>query len=255
MKTVILCGGLGTRLSEETTLRPKPMVDVGDTPILLHIMNLYSFYGYNDFVLALGYKGEFIKKFFLNFYALNNDFTVDLKTGQIEYYKEAQKNWRVSLMDTGDNSMTGGRIKRLSHLLNGEKTFMVTYGDGVADLDMNQLLEFHKSHGKLATMTTVHPPSRFGVMSFDGDRVVKFIEKPQTEDGWINGGFFVFDKKVLDYISGDETILEKEPLERLAKDGQLMSYKHEGFWQCMDTIRDKNLLSKLWDSGKAPWKR
>lgn len=255
MKTVILCGGLGTRLSEETTLRPKPMVEVGEFPILLHIMNLYSHYGFNDFILALGYKGHYIKEFFLNFYALNNDFSVDLKTGQIEYYREAQKNWRVTLVDTGAETMTGGRVKRLAPYLKGEKSFMVTYGDGVADLDIKKLVKHHEAHGKLATMTAARPPSRFGVMTFEKDQITQFIEKPQTQDGWINGGFFVFNQKVLDYIALDETILEKEPLERLARDGELMSYKHDGFWQCMDTVRDKNLLTKLWESGQAPWKR
>lgn len=255
MKTVILCGGLGTRLGEETHLKPKPMVNVGDHPILWHIMNTYSYYGFNEFVLALGYKGEFIKEYFLNFYALNNDFTVDLESGSIEYIKQASKKWKVTLVDTGQSTLTGGRVKRLEHLLKGDENFMLTYGDGVADIDIKQLVKFHHDHGKIGTMTTVRPPSRFGVIEHDGNQVKSFKEKPQTEEGWINGGFFVFKTKMLDYIEGDTTIFEREPLERVAREGELHSFQHNKFWQCMDTMRDKNLLNQLWEKGEAPWRR
>lgn len=254
MKTVLLCGGLGTRLSEETNLVPKPMVKVGEYPIVQHIMGMYSKHGFNDFVLALGFKAEVVKAHFLNFYALNNDLSISLKTGEVKHIREAHKNWNVDLIDTGAQSMTGGRLLRLKEHLKGEKTFMMTYGDGVADIDIKKLVEFHKSHGKLATFTAVRPPSRFGVIEFDGDRVTSFKEKPQTQDGWINGGFFVLESKIFDYLKeGDATIFERHPLERLAEDGQLMAYKHEGFWQCMDTMRDKLYLNKLVEDGQAPW--
>lgn len=253
MKVVILAGGLGTRLSEETVVKPKPMVEIGGKPILWHIMNIYSSHGFNEFVIALGYKGEVIKEYFLNYYNHNSDLTIFLKTGEVKASKNCYRDWIVHLIDTGLDSMTGGRLHRLKEKLQDE-TFMLTYGDGVSNIDINKLLEFHKSHGKIATVTAVRPSARFGGMKFNGDRVIEFTEKPQTGEGWINGGFFVFEPKVFDYLHGDDAILEREPLENLAKDGQLIAYKHEGFWQCMDTMRDKQLLEKLWESGKAPWK-
>lgn len=253
MKVVLLCGGLGTRLSEETHLVPKPMVRIGESPILLHIMNIYGKYNYNEFVLALGFKAEVIKEFFLNFYALNNDLKIDLQTGAVEYLKESHKNWKIDLIDTGLNTLTGGRVARLKNHV-GNSTFMLTYGDGLSDVNIDELVKFHKSHGKIATFTCVRPPSRFGVIEFEGNQVTAFKEKPQTQDGWINGGFFVFEPEVFNYIEeGDETILERRPLERLAEEGQLMAFKHEGFWQCMDTLRDKQYLNKIWNDNQAPW--
>lgn len=253
VKTVILAGGFGSRLAEETVVRPKPMVEIGGKPILWHIMKIYSSYGFSEFIIALGYKGEVIKEYFLNFYALNNDLTIDLSTGQTVIHDGNQPHWKVHLVDTGLRTQTGGRLKRLAPWI-GRETFMMTYGDGVADIDIRRLVEFHRSHGKLATVTAVRPPARFGGLSFDGDLVVRFVEKPQAGEGWINGGFFVLEPGVLDYIEGDETVWEREPLERLAADGQLVAYKHEGFWQPMDTLREKQLLEALWESGKAPWK-
>ncbi|MGE5482648.1 MAG: glucose-1-phosphate cytidylyltransferase [Bacteroidota bacterium] len=253
MKTVILAGGLGSRLAEETTVRPKPMVEIGGRPILWHIMSIYASYGFNEFIVALGYKGEVIKDYFLNFYALNNDLTIDLGTGQTVIHDGNQPSWKVHLVDTGLRTQTGGRIKRLAAWL-GQETFMLTYGDGVADVDLKRLVDFHRSHGKLATVTAVRPPARFGGLRFDGDLVVQFVEKPQTGEGWINGGFFILEPGVLDYIEGDETVWERGPLERLAADGQLVAYKHVGFWQPMDTLREKQLLEALWESGEAPWK-
>ena len=253
MKTVILCGGLGTRLSEETSLRPKPMVEIGAKPILWHIMNIYGAHGFNEFVLALGHKGEVIKDFFLNYYNLQSDLTISLKTGGVDASKKCYRDWVVQLIDTGMKTMTGGRLHRLVDRLNKE-TFMLTYGDGVSNVNIKNLIEFHRSHGRTATVTAVRPSARFGGMKFDGDRVTEFTEKPQTGEGWINGGFFVFEPKVFDYLHGDETVLEGEPLENLAKDGELMAYKHDGFWQCMDTMRDKNFLDTAWEGGDAPWK-
>lgn len=253
MKVVILAGGLGTRLSEETIIKPKPMVEVGGKPILWHIMNIYSFHGFNEFIVALGYKGEVIKEYFLNYYNLQSDLTISLKTGEVIASKNCYRDWGIHLVDTGLNSMTGGRVYRLRDKLSNE-TFMLTYGDGVSSIDIKKLLEFHKSHGKIATVTAVKPSARFGGMKFNGDRVIEFTEKPQTGEGWINGGFFVFEPKVFDYLHGDDAILEGKPLENLAKDGQLMAYKHDGFWQCMDTLRDKQLLENLWANDKAPWK-
>lgn len=253
MKVVLLCGGLGTRLSEETHLVPKPMVRIGESPILLHIMNIYGKYNYKEFVLALGFKAEVIKEFFLNFYALNNDLRIDLQTGSVEHLKESHKNWKIDLIDTGLNTLTGGRVARLKNHV-GNSTFMLTYGDGLSDVNIEELVKFHKSHGKIATFTCVRPPSRFGVIEFDGNQVTSFKEKPQTQDGWINGGFFVFEPEIFKYIEeGDETILERRPLERLAEEGQLMAFKHEGFWQCMDTLRDKQYLNKIWNDNQAPW--
>jgi len=254
MKTIILAGGFGTRLSEYTDIKPKPMVEIGGQPILWHIMNIYANYGHKDFAIALGYKGEVIKEYFLNYYALKSDFTVDLANGNAHYLHKKAVDWKVSLIDTGLNSMTGGRVKRLKKYI-GDETFMLTYGDGVANVDIQKLIEFHKSHGKMATITAVHPAARFGdlVMS-DNQDVVSFKEKPQTTQGWINGGFFVLEPEFLDLIDGDLTILEEEPLERAAKAGELKAYLHDGFWQCMDTVRDRNVLEELWQIGQAPWR-
>ncbi len=254
MKVVILCGGLGTRLSEETQLRPKPMVTVGGHPMLWHIMNLYSAHGCNEFVLALGYKGELIKEYFLNYYALDSDLSVDLQSGKVENIRRSQRDWKVELIDTGEQPMTGGRLRRLESMLRPLGTFMLTYGDGVADVNITQLLAFHRAHGRLATVTAVRPPARFGGITMNGDQVVEFKEKPQTGEGWINGGYFVFEAAVFDYLSGDETVLEGAPLENLTRDGQLMAFRHPGFWQCMDTLRDRQVLEQLWASNTAPWK-
>lgn len=255
MKTVILCGGLGTRLAEETGLRPKPMVGVGGHPILWHILNIYGHHHHKDFVLALGYKGEVIKEYFLNYYSLDSDLRLDLSSGSVEHIRQSRRDWRLELVDTGAESMTGGRLHRLEPLLKSEGTFMLTYGDGLCDIDIDRLIAFHRAHGKIATVTAVRPPARFGGMLFDGDRVVEFLEKPQTGEGWINGGFFVFEPQIFDYLNGDDTVLEGSPLENLARDGQLMAYRHEGFWQCMDTVRDRQLLESLWTSSRAPWKK
>ncbi|MHB9146738.1 MAG: glucose-1-phosphate cytidylyltransferase [Symbiobacteriia bacterium] len=253
MKAVILAGGLGSRLSEETTIKPKPMVEIGGKPMLWHIMNIYSAHGVSEFVVALGYKGEVIKEYFLNFYSINNDISIDLSNGRTAIHDGRQPNWQVHLVDTGLSTQTGGRLKRLRSWL-GDETFMMTYGDGVADVDIKKLLTFHKSHGKLATVTTVRPPARFGQISFDGERVDSFLEKPQTDDGWINGGFFVLEPGVFDFVDDDETVWERSPMERLAESGQLMAYRHRGFWQPMDTLREKQILEGLWQSGRAPWK-
>lgn len=252
MKTVILAGGLGTRLSEETGLKPKPMVEIGGKPMLWHIMNIYGAYGFREFMVALGYKGEVIKEYFLNYYLLQSDLTVNLKTGEATASNGAARDWMVNLVDTGINSLTGGRLYRLRDRLNKE-TFMLTYGDGVCSVDIAKLVAFHKSHGKIATVTAVRPTSRFGGMQFDGDIVCNFKEKPQDGEGWINGGFFVFEPEVLSYLDGDDSVLEGKPLENMALDGQLMAYKHNGFWQCMDTVRDKIHLEELWQEN-PPWK-
>jgi glucose-1-phosphate cytidylyltransferase len=254
MKAIILAGGLGSRLSEETTLKPKPMVEIGGKPMLWHIMNIFSCYGVDEFIVALGYRGEVIKEYFLNFYALNNNVTVDLATGGNTIHEGRQPRWKVHLVDTGAQTQTGGRVKRLERWLGDDETFMLTYGDGVADVDIRALLRFHQAHGKLATVTTVRPPARFGGIVFEGDRVAEFTEKPQTGEGWINGGFFVLDRRVLKYIDGDTTLWERDPMESLAQDGQLMAYRHAGFWQPMDTLRERKVLEDLWESGKAPWK-
>ena len=253
MKVVILAGGYGTRLSEETAVIPKPMVEIGGKPMLWHIMNIYSAYGFHDFVVALGYRGEVIKNYFLNFYYHQNDLHIDLRAGEIQVLQRSRSEWRVHLIDTGLNTDTGGRVARLRHLLTDE-TFMLTYGDGVADINMDHLLAFHRKHGKVATITAVRPSARFGEIILDDERVVRFKEKPQTGEGFINGGFFVFEPRVLDYLDGDATVLEGPPLERLAQDGQLMAYRHDRFWQCMDTVRDKQLLERMWAAGEAPWK-
>jgi len=254
MKVAILAGGFGSRLAEETEIKPKPMVEIGGRPILWHIMMIYSHYGFNDFVIALGYKGEIIKKYMLDYRALSsNNLTVNFKTGEPDFHDGNNLEWSVQLIDTGIKTQTGGRIKRLAPYI-GNETFMLTWGDGVSDVNLHELLAFHKSHGKLATMTSVRPPARYGHMEIEGDNVVEFSEKPQTGEGWINGAFFVLEPGVFDYIDRDETQFEKEPLEGLARDGQLMAYKHNYFWQCMDTLREKYILEELWRSGKAPWK-
>ncbi len=253
MKTVILAGGLGTRLSEETSLKPKPMVEIGGKPVLWHIMNIYASYGMNEFVVACGYKGEIIKEYFANFHLHNSDISLDLAKGSVDLHNSRAPDWKLDLVDTGVNTQTGGRIRRVKDWL-GNQTFMATYGDGVGNIDVSGLLAFHRSHGKMATITAVRPPARFGGLEFDGDQVLRFHEKPQIGEGWINGGFMVFEPEVLDYITGDSTILEHDPLEKLAADGQLMAYRHEGYWQPMDTLRERHLLEELWESGNAPWK-
>lgn len=253
MKVAILAGGYGTRLAEETEIRPKPMVEIGGKPILWHIMMHYAHYDFKDFVIALGYKGEAIKKYMVDYCSLNSDLTIDLKSGKIQTEKGDKPDWMVRLVDTGTNTQTGGRIKRLQKLL-GNETFMLTWGDGVSDVNLDDLLAFHRSHGKLATMTAVRPPARYGHLNIENSRIVEFTEKPQTGEGWINGAFFVLEPGIFDYIQGDDIVWEKEPLEQLAKDGQLMAYQHSSFWQCMDTLREKYILEKLWQSGNAPWK-
>jgi glucose-1-phosphate cytidylyltransferase len=253
MKIVILAGGLGTRLAEETTARPKPMIEIGGKPMIWHIMNIYAKHGHNDFLLACGYKGEIIKEYFQNFLVHNSDLFINLRDGSSKIANSATPDWRVGLIDTGLHTLTGGRLRRLNNLL-GSETFMVTYGDGLADVDIAALLRFHREHGRLATVTAVSPVARFGSLQLDGNAVSKFAEKPRAGDGWINGGFFVFEPRVLDYIANDETPLEGEPLERLATEKQLMAYRHSGFWHPMDTLRDKQFLEALWSSGKAPWK-
>jgi len=253
MKTIILAGGFGTRLSEYTKLIPKPMVEIGGKPIIWHIMNHYARYGYKDFVVALGYKGEVIKNYFLQYYAQNNDFTIDLSNGAVNYINEYTRDWRVTLVDTGTGSMTGGRVLRLKNII-GNEDFMLTYGDAVSNVDISQLVQRYKQAGKLAMVTAVHPTARFGELQVDEDDFVRsFKEKPQVNQGWINGGFFVLSPKVFDYIENDHTTFEAEPLERLAAEGQLKTYRHEGFWQCMDTARDRDMLNKMWDEGNAPW--
>lgn len=252
-RVVILAGGQGTRLQEETTTKPKPMVEIGGRPILWHIMKAYAEHGFCEFVVALGYLGQVIKDYFLGYQYLRSGLTVDLRSGQVDLHQRAAEDWLVHLVDTGRSTQTGGRVKRAAAFAGGER-FMMTYGDGVADIDLTELLSFHVSHGKLATVTAVRPPARFGSVSFDGDLVSAFAEKPQTGEGWINGGFFVLEPGVTDYIAGDETIFEQEPLERLAEDRQLVAFKHEGFWHCMDTLRDVRFLQELWHGGTAPWK-
>lgn len=253
MKVVILAGGFGTRLSEETDHRPKPMVQIGGREMLWHIMKGYAHSGLNEFVIALGYKGDVIKRYFLDYRALNSSLTIDLATGDATVMDGERLDWRVHLVDTGLETMTGGRLKRLGRWLEDD-TFMMTYGDGVGAIDIHRLLAFHRSHGRLATVTAVRPPARFGGLEFDGDRVSRFTEKPQIGEGWINGGYFVLEPGVLEYIAGDQTMWEREPLEQLAADRQLVAYRHEGFWQSMDTLRDVRLLERLWQSNQAPWK-
>lgn len=254
MKVVILAGGLGSRLSEETTLRPKPMVEIGGRPILWHIMSIYSTFKFTEFIIALGHKGEVIKDYFLNFYAHNNDISIDLRSGKTTIHDGNQPNWKIHLVDTGPHTETGGRLKRLAPWLDKDETFMFTYGDGVADIDLNALLQFHNSNGKLATITAVRTPARFGRMAIENEYVTDFYEKPEEGEGWINGGFFVLNAKVLDYIEGDKTAWEHEPIERLARVGQMVGYTHRGFWSCMDTLKERNYLEALWTSNQAPWK-
>jgi len=253
VKVVVLAGGRGTRIAEETATRPKPMVEIGGKPLLWHIMALYAGYGYNDFLVACGYKGELIKEYFRNAFLGSSDFVVELKDGSVQVLNPPQLDWRVGLIDTGLETKTGGRLRRLAGWI-GSETFMATYGDGVADLDIRALVEFHRRHGKIATVTAVRPPARFGGLVLEDGRVREFSEKSQTDVGWINGGFFVFEPRVFDYLEGDDTVLERAPLERLAADGELMAFRHTGFWQPMDTIRDREHLEALWNTGQAPWK-
>ena len=254
IKAIILCGGLGTRLSEETHLRPKPMVEIGEKPILWNIMKIFSKYGINDFTLALGYKGDVIKDYFRNYHSRMSNMSINLKSGEITYSTPTIENWNVNLIDTGISSMTGGRLLRLKSFFQNENgPFMLTYGDGLADIDINKLLEFHNSHGKIATVTVVRPPSRFGGLRIKDNKVETFQEKPESGENWINGGFFVFNKDIFKYLNDDSTILEREPLELLVKIGELMAYEHNGFWQCMDTIRDREMLQNIVKSGNIPW--
>ena len=253
MKAVILAGGLGTRLEEETTLKPKPMVEIGDKPIIWHIMKHFSQHGVNEFIICLGYKGYMLKEYFFNYALHNSDVTIDLKNNDIQILKKQSEPWKISLVDTGQNTMTGGRLKRVSHLL-ADEDFFLTYGDGVSDVNLSQLVEFHKSHKKLATVTAVRPMGRFGALDLSGDVVAKFEEKPKGDGGYINGGFFVLNKKVTEFIKDDSSIWEKEPLETIVQQSQLKAYRHEGFWYAMDTIRDKKYLQSLWEQNQAPWK-
>ena len=253
MKVVILAGGLGTRLAEETELKPKPMVEIGGRPILWHILKHYSHSGFNEFFIALGYRGDVIKRFFLDYSALNGSMTVRIAGAGVELHARHCEDWTVHLIDTGTQTNTGGRIKRLEPWLK-DGPFMATYGDGVGNVDLTALLKFHHSHGKTATLTAVRPPARFGSLMFSGDQVTEFAEKPQVGEGWINGGFFVFEPAIFKYLDGDSSVLESDALERLAAEGQLMAYRHDRFWQCMDTLRDKRLLESMWQNDTAAWK-
>ncbi len=253
MKVVILAGGVGTRLAEETEIKPKPMLEIGGRPILWHIMKHYAHYGFKEFFFALGYKGEVIKRYFWDYYNLSGSMTIDLTHGKVEMYNKEHEDWVVHLVETGQDTNTGGRVKRLESWLR-DGTFMVTYGDGVCDLDVQDLLRFHRRHGRIATVTAVRPPARFGGLIFDGDLVADFTEKPQIGEGWINGGFLVFEPGIFNYLEGDQSSLEADALERLAADRQLAAYRHDRFWQCMDTLRDKRLLESLWRERRAPWK-
>jgi glucose-1-phosphate cytidylyltransferase len=253
MKAVILAGGLGTRLSEETVLKPKPMVQIGNYPILWHILKIYSAHSIHDFIICAGYRGYMIKEYFANYFLHQSDVTFDMKDNRMEVHQKRSEPWRVTIVDTGDASMTGGRLKRVAPYLS-DGPFCMTYGDGVGDVDITSLIAFHRAHGCLATLTAVQPIGRFGALKLEGETVTAFQEKPQGDGGWINGGFFVLDPRVLDYIAGDSTIWEREPMERLAAEGQMKAFKHEGFWQPMDTLRDKQKLEELWESGQAPWK-
>jgi glucose-1-phosphate cytidylyltransferase len=253
VKVAILAGGVGSRISEETEIRPKPMVEIGGRPILWHIMKHYAHHGFKDFVVALGYKGDYIKRYMVDYSTLSSDLTIDFQRAHVSSHSGGPLDWRVDLVDTGQDTATGGRIKRLQKYI-GDETFMLTWGDGVSNIDLRDLLAFHRAHGKLATVTAVRPPARFGRLELDGDQVVDFSEKPQLGEGWINGAFFVLEPQVFDYVAGDTTQWEREPLEGLARDNQLMAYRHDSFWQCMDTLRDKKLLEQLWSEGNAPWK-
>ena len=254
MKVVILAGGLGTRLSEETTIRPKPMVEIGGKPVLWHIMKIYSHFGFNDFIVCLGYKGYMIKEYFANYYLHMSDVTIDIKNNRTEILHNFSEPWKISLIDTGDNTMTGGRVKRIQNYI-GDERFMLTYGDGVADINILDLLEFHTRKSKWGTLTAIRPPGRFGALQIErGDEVSSFLEKPKGDGGYVNGGFFVFEPELFDFLKDDSTILEREPLESLAGNNQLSAFKHEGFWHAMDTLRDKNHLEELWAAGKSAWK-
>jgi len=255
VKVLLLAGGFGTRLSEETDIRPKPMVEIGGKPILWHIMKLYSKYGFNEFVVLLGYKGYYIKEYFANYFRHQSDMTIDLENNSTEYFNNKTEPWKITLIDTGLDSMTGGRIKRAQDIV-GNEPFMLTYGDGVSNVNIKELVEFHKSHGKAVTMTSAQPDGRFGALNIDeDDQVIEFQEKPKGDGGWINAGFFVCEPKVFDYITeGDSTVFEQEPLKNLAKDGEIYTFKHDGFWKPMDTLRDKQQLQKMWESGKAKWR-
>ena len=253
MKAVILAGGLGTRFAEETSLRPKPMIEVGGRPILWHILKIYAAHGVNDFVICCGYKGYVIKEYFANYFLHMSDVTFDMRGNEMIVHETRAEPWRVTLVDTGDDSMTGGRLQRVREHVKDEEFFFFTYGDGVGDIDITKSIAFHRTHGKLATMTATYPPGRFGALEIENGQVTHFLEKPQGDGGMINGGYFILSPKVIDYVEGDDTIWEQEPLRQLAADGELMAYEHHGFWQPMDTLREKQLLNALWDSGKAPW--
>ena len=254
MKSVILAGGLGTRLSEETASRPKPMVEIGGKPILWHIMKMYSAHGINDFIICCGYKGYVIKEYFANYFLHMSDVTFNMHDNTMEVHNKRAEPWSVTLVDTGENSMTGGRLLRVSDYVKNEESFCFTYGDGVGDIDIAEIVDFHKTHGKIATLTATYPPGRFGALDIKAGKVEKFKEKPKGDGAMINGGFFVLKPEVLGYLNDDATVWEQDPLIRLAEDGELMAYEHEGFWQPMDTLRDKNLLEDLWQQGEAPWK-
>lgn len=254
MKAVILAGGLGTRISEETHLKPKPMIEIGGKPILWHILKLYSAHGVNDFVICCGYRGYVIKEYFANYFLHMSDVTFDMQTNRMEVHEKKAEPWKVTLVDTGDDTLTGGRLKRVAKHVQDEEAFCFTYGDGLADVDIGKLIAFHKSHGKKATVTAVQPPGRYGAIEKSGDQVTGFIEKPRGDGGLINGGFFVLSPKCIDLIEGDETSWEAQPLTKLATEGEMMAFDHHGFWQPMDTLRDKNYLKELWDAGQAPWK-
>jgi glucose-1-phosphate cytidylyltransferase len=254
MKAVILAGGLGTRISEETAVKPKPMVEIGGKPILWHVMKIYSAHGIHDFVICLGYKGYYIKEYFANYFLHTSDVTFDMEHNKMEVHHRYAEPWRVTLVDTGDQTQTGGRVKAVRNHLEKDEPFCLTYGDGVGNVDIKKLISFHKNHGKLATLTAVQPPGRFGSVEVSGQKVTHFVEKPHGDGAWINGGFFVLSPKVIDYVDGPSTVWEKEPLQRLAGEGQLMAYQHGDFWQPMDTLRDKNHLEELWAGGRAPWR-
>lgn len=255
MKAVILAGGLGTRLSEETSLKPKPMVEIGGMPILWHIMKSYSAHGINDFIICCGYKGYVIKEYFANYFLHQSDVTFDMRSNTMEVHRKRAEPWTVTLVDTGEDSMTGGRLGRVRKFIENDEAFCFTYGDGVGDIDISASLEFHKKHGKAATLTATYPPGRFGALDIKSAQVMNFKEKPKGDGAMINGGFFVLSPKVLSYLGGDDTVWEQAPLQKLAEDGELMAFEHQGFWQPMDTLRDKHLLEELWASGKAPWKK
>jgi glucose-1-phosphate cytidylyltransferase len=254
MKAVILAGGLGTRFAEETSLRPKPMIEIGGRPILWHIMKIYAAHGVTEFIICCGYKGYVIKEYFANYFLHMSDVTFDMKANEMIVHEKRAEPWKVTLIDTGDDSMTGGRLKRVADYVKDEEFFFFTYGDGVADIDITKSIEFHRNHGKAATLTATYPPGRFGALQIEGGQITEFLEKPQGDGGMINGGYFVLSPKVLDYLEDDSTTWEQEPLRTLATDGELMAYEHHGFWQPMDTLRDKQHLESLWQSGKAPWR-